>query len=184
MSLALLATDSLCDPQIMCGYLRITAERRTACTGVVVVACYRALFHKNVDIKITFTKLLNRLLTSIPTAWSISGEWARVLHVARSAVAMTAHSVTNCVVVPSIRFTRYFTLQNGTDQEDHLASFLTYMHADNISLPNELWVNRYCLELLLMLKDSSIIGLMNQALILHKNVCKNVLQFCVNTSCG
>ena len=44
MSLALLATDSLCDPQIMCGYLRITAERDTACTDVVVVALYRALF--------------------------------------------------------------------------------------------------------------------------------------------
>ena len=44
MSLALLATDSLFDPQIMCGYLRITAERRTACTGVVVVTRYRALF--------------------------------------------------------------------------------------------------------------------------------------------
>ena len=27
----------------MCGYLRITAERRTACTAVVVVARYRAL---------------------------------------------------------------------------------------------------------------------------------------------
>ena len=44
MSLALLATDSLRDQQIMCGYLRITAERHTACTGVVVVARYRALF--------------------------------------------------------------------------------------------------------------------------------------------
>ena len=41
ISLALLATAPLCDPQIMCGYLRITAERRT---GVVVVARYRALF--------------------------------------------------------------------------------------------------------------------------------------------
>ena len=44
MSLALLATDSLCDPQIMYGYLRITAERRTAFTGVIVVARYRALY--------------------------------------------------------------------------------------------------------------------------------------------
>ena len=44
ISLALLATAPLCDPQIMCGYLRLTAERRTACTGVVVVARYRALF--------------------------------------------------------------------------------------------------------------------------------------------
>ena len=44
MSLALLATDSLCDPQIMCGYLRVAAERRTACTGVVVVARYREFF--------------------------------------------------------------------------------------------------------------------------------------------
>ena len=59
--------------------------------------------------------------------WSISGAWARVLHVARSAVAMTAHSVTYCVVVPNIRFTRYFTVQNGADQEDHLSSLLTYM---------------------------------------------------------
>ena len=132
----------------------------------------------HVDIKITFTKLLNKLLTSIPTAWSISGGWARVLHVARSAVAMTAHSVTFCVVVPSIRFTRYFTVQN------HLSSFLRYMHADNISLTNELWVNRCSLELLLILKDSCTIDLMNQALILFKNVCKNVLQFCVNASCG
>ena len=124
----------------------------------------------HVDIKITFTKLLNKLLTSRPTAWSIiSGAWARVLHVVRSAVAMTAHSVTYCVVVPSIRFTRYFTVQNGADQEDHLSSFLTYMHADNISLPNELWVNRCNLELLLILND--IIGLINQALISHKNVC-------------
>ena len=95
----------------------------------------------HVDIKITFTKLLTTD-QYIPTAWSISGAWARVLHVARSAVAMTAHSVTFCVVVPSIRFTRYFTVQNGTDQEHHLSSFLTYMHADNISLPNELRVNR------------------------------------------
>ena len=44
ISLALLATAPVCDPQIMCGYLRITTERRTACTGVVVVARYRALF--------------------------------------------------------------------------------------------------------------------------------------------
>ena len=117
----------------------------------------------HVDIKITFTKLLNKLLTSRPTAWSISGAWARVLHVARSAVAMTAHSVTYCVVVPNIRFTRYFTVQ-----EDHLYSSLTYIHADNISLPNELWVNRCSIELLLILKDSCIIGLINQALILHK----------------
>ena len=138
----------------------------------------------HVDIKITFSKLLNKLLTSRPTAWSISGAWARVLHVTRSAVAITAHSVTYCVVVPNIRFTRYFTVQNGADQEDHLSSLLTYMHADNISLPNELWVNRCSLELLLILKGSCIIGLINQALILHKNVCKNVLQFCVNTSCG
>ena len=58
------------------------------------------------------------------------------------------------------------------------------MHADNISLPNELWVNRCSFELLLILKDSYIIDLMKQALILHKNVCKNVLQFCVNASCG
>ena len=122
----------------------------------------------HVDIKITFTKLLNKLLTSRPTAWSISGAWAHVLHVARSAVAMTAHSVTYCVVVPSIRFTRYFTVQNGADQEDHLSSSLTYMHADNISLLNELWVDRCSLELLLILKDSCIIGLINQALILHK----------------
>ena len=28
----------------MCGYLRIAAERRTACTGVVDVARYRELF--------------------------------------------------------------------------------------------------------------------------------------------
>ena len=95
------------------------------------------------------------------------GEW----HVARSAVAMTAHSVTYCVVVPNIRFTRYFTVQNGADQENHLSGLLTYMHADNISL----WVNRCSLELLLILKDSCIIGLINQALILHKNVCKKVL---------
>ena len=132
-----------------------------------------------VDIKITFTKLLNKLLSSRPTAWSISGAWARVLHVARCAVAMTY-----CVVVPNIRSTRYFTVQNSADQEDHLSSLLTYMHADNISLPNELWVNRCSLELLLILKDSCITGLINQALILHKNFCKNVLQFCVNTSCG
>ena len=127
-----------------------------------------------------------KLLTSRPTAWSISGAWARVLHVAGSAVAMTAHSVTYCVVVPNIRFTRYFTVQNGADQEDHLSSKLIYMHADKISLPNELWVNRCSFELLLILKDSCIIGLINQALclILHKNVCKNVLQFCVYTSCG
>ena len=125
-----------------------------------------------------------KVLTCRPTAWSISGAWARVLHMARSAVAMTAHSVTYCVVVPNIRFTRYFTVQNGADQKDHLSSLLTYMHADNISLPNELWVNRCSLELLLILKDSCIIGLINQALILQKNVCKNVLQFCVNTSCG
>ena len=104
----------------------------------------------HMDIKITFTKLLNKLLTSRPTAWSISGAWVRVLHVARSAVAMTAHSVTYCVLVPNIRFTRYFTVQNGADQEDHLSSLLTYMHADNISL----WVNRCSLELLLILKDS------------------------------
>ena len=39
-----MATDSLCNPQMMCGVLRITAERRTACTGVVVVARYRELF--------------------------------------------------------------------------------------------------------------------------------------------
>ena len=106
-----------------------------------------------------------------PTAWSISGARARVLHVARSAVAMTAHSVTYCVVVPNIRFTRYFTVQNGADQEDHLSSLLTYMHADNISL----WVNRCSLELLLIVEDSCIIGLMNQAIILHKYVCKKVL---------
>ena len=137
----------------------------------------------HVDIKITFTKLLNKLLSSRPTAWSISGAWARVLHVARSAVAMTAHSVTYCVFVPNICFTRYFTVQNGADQEDHLSSLLTYMHADNISLPNELWVNRCSLELLLILKDSCITGLINQALILHKNVCRNVLQLCVYTSC-
>ena len=129
----------------------------------------------HVDIKITFTKLLNKLLTSRPTAWSISGALARVLHVARSAVAMTAHSVTYCVVVPNIRFTRYFTVQNGADQEDHLSSLLTYMHADNIPLRKELWVNRCSLELLLILKDSCIIGLINQALILHKNVCKKGL---------
>ena len=138
----------------------------------------------HVDIKIMFTKLLNKLLTSRPTALSISGAWAHVLHVARSAVAMTAHSVTYCVVVPNICFTRYFIVQNGADQEDHLSSLLTHMHADYISLPNELWVNRCSLELLLILKDSCIIGLINRALFLHKNVCKNVLQFCVNTSCG
>ena len=138
----------------------------------------------HLDLKITFTKLLNKLLTSRPTAWSISGAWARVLHVARSAVTMTAHSVTYCVVVPNICFTRYFTVQNGADQEDHLSSLLTYMHADYILLPNELWVNRCSLELLLIRKDSCNICLINQALILHKNVCKNVLQFCVNTSCG
>ena len=132
---------------------------------------------------LTFTKLLNmlnKLLTSRPTAWSISGAWTRVLHVARSAVAMTAYSVTFCVVVPNIHFTRYFTVQNGADQENHVSSLLTYMHADNISLPNELWLNICSLELLLILKDSCIIGLINQALLLHKNV----LQFCVNTSCG
>ena len=117
----------------------------------------------HVDIKITFTKLLNKLLTSRPTAWSISGAWAGVSHVTRSAVAMTAHCVTYCVVVPNIRFTLYFTVQNGADQEDHL---LTYMHADNISLHNKLWVNRCSLELLLILKDSFIIGLINQALII------------------
>ena len=138
----------------------------------------------HLDIKITFTKLVNKLLTSRPTAWSISGAWARVLYVARSAVAMTAHSVTYCVVVPNRRFTQYFTVQNGADQEDHLSSLLTYMHADNISLPNELWVNRCSLELLLILKDSCIIVLINLPLILHKNVCENVLQLCVNTSCG
>ena len=138
----------------------------------------------HVDIKMTFTKLLNKQLTSRPTAWSISGAWALVLHVTRSAVAMTAHSVTYCVVVPNIRFTRYFTVQNGADQEDNLSTLLTYMHVDNISLPNELWVNRCSLELLLILKGSCIIGLINQAIILHKNVCKNVLQFCVNTSCS
>ena len=49
------------------------------------------------------------------------------------------------------------------------------MHADNIPLRNELWVNRCSLELLLILKDSCIIGLINQALILHKNVCKKGL---------
>ena len=136
------------------------------------------------DITISFTKLLNKLLTNRSTAWSISGAWARVLHVARSAVAMTAHSVTYCVVVPNIRFTRYFTIQNCADQEDHLSSLMTYMHADNISLHSKLWVNICSLELLLILKDACIIGLINQALILHKNVCKNVLQFCVNTSCG
>ena len=136
------------------------------------------------DIKITFTKLLNKLLTSRPTAWSNTGVWARVLYVARSAVAMTAHRVTYCVVVPNRRFTQYFKVQNGADQEDHLSSLLTYMHADNISLPNELWVDRCSLELLLILKDSCIIVLINQALILHKNVCENGLQFCVNTSCG
>ena len=114
------------------------------------------------DIKITFTKLLNKLLTSRAAAWSISGAWARVLHVARSADAMTAHNVTYCVVVPNIRFTRYFTFQNGADQEDHLSSLLTYMHADNISLRNELWVNRCSLELLLILKDLCNIGLINQ----------------------
>ena len=138
----------------------------------------------HVDIKITFTKLLNKLLTSRSMAWSIRSAWARVLHVAPSAVAMTAHSVTYCVMVPNIHFTRYFTVQNGADQEDHLSSLLTYMHSDNISLPNELLVNRCSLELLLILKDSCIIGLINQALSSHKNVCKNVLQFCVNTSCG
>ena len=95
----------------------------------------------HVDIKITFTKLLNKLLTSRSTAWSISGAWARVLHVARSAVAMTAHSVTYCVMVPNIRFTRYFTVQNGADQGENLSSLPTYMHADSILLPNELWVN-------------------------------------------
>ena len=114
-----------------------------------------------------FTKLLNKLLTGGPTAWSISGAWARVLHVTRSAVAMTAHSVTYCVVVHNIRFTLYFTVKNGADQEAHLSSLLTYMHADNISLRNELCVNRCSLELLLILKDSCIIGLINQALILH-----------------
>ena len=87
---------------------------------------------------LTHVDIKNKLLTSRPTAWSISGAWARVLHVARSAVAMTAHSVTYCVVVPNIRFTRFITLQNGADQEDHLSSKLIYMHADNISLPNEL----------------------------------------------
>ena len=122
----------------------------------------------HVDIKIMFTKLLNKLLTRGSTAWSISGAWARVLHVARSAVAMTAHSV----MVSNFRFTRYFTVQNGADQRDNLFSLPTYMHADNISLPNELWVNRCSLELLLILKDSCIIGLINQALSLHKNVCK------------
>ena len=137
----------------------------------------------HVDIKITVTKLLNKLLTSRPTTWSISGAWALVLHVARSAVAMTAHSVTYCVVVHNIHFTRYFTVQNGPDQ-DHLSSLLTYIHADNILLPNELCVNRCSLELLLIPKNSCIIGLINQSLFLHKNVCKNVLQFCVNTSCG
>ena len=131
----------------------------------------------HVDIKITFTKLLNKLLTSRSTAWSISGAWARVLQVAQSAVAMTAHSVTYCVVVPNIRFTRYFTVQNGADQEDSLSSLPTYMHADNILLPNELWVNRCSLELLLILKDSCIIGLINQALSLHKNVAKKSYNF-------
>ena len=88
------------------------------------------LTHVDITITmITFTELLNKLLTSRPTAWSISGAWARVSCVARSAVAMTAHSVTYCVVVPNIRFTRYFTVQNGPDQEDHLSSLLTYMHA-------------------------------------------------------
>ena len=106
-----------------------------------------------------------KVLTSRPTAWSISGAWARVLHVARSAVAMTAHSITYCVVVPNIRFTRYFTVQNGADQEDHLSSLLTYMHADNISLPKELWVNRCSLELLLILKeDKSSINLTKKRL--------------------
>ena len=83
----------------------------------------------HVDIKITITKLLNKLLTSRSTAWSISGAWPRVLHVARSAVAMTAHSFTYCVVVPNIRFTRNFTVQNGADQEDHLSSLVTWIHA-------------------------------------------------------
>ena len=129
----------------------------------------------HVNIKITFTKLLNKLLTSRTTAWSISGAWARVLHVARSAVAMTAHSVTFCVVVPNIRFTRYFTVQNGADQDDHLSSLLTYMHADNISLPNELWVNRCSRELVLILKDSCIIGLINQAFILHPQKKPNLI---------
>ena len=49
-------------------------------------------------------------------------------------------------------FHRYFTVQNGADQEDHLSSLLTYMHADNISLRNELGVNRCSLELLPILK--------------------------------
>ena len=130
----------------------------------------------HVDIKITFTTLLNKLLTSRPTAWSISGAWARVLHVARSAVAMTSHSVTYILLlVPNIRFTRYFTVQNGADQKDHLYSSLTYIHADNISLPNELWGNRCSIELLLILKDSCIIGLINQALILHKKRLQNRL---------
>ena len=44
------------------------------------------------------------------------------------------------------------------------------MHADNIILRNELWVNRCSLELLLTLKDLCIIGLIHQALIFHKNV--------------
>ena len=129
----------------------------------------------HVNIKITFTKLLNKLLTSRTTAWSISGAWACVLHVARSAVAMTAHSVTFCVVIPNIHFTRYFTVRNGADQEDHLFSLLTYMHADNISLPNELWVNRCNRELLLILKDSCIIGLINQAFIPHPQKKPNLI---------
>ena len=87
-------------------------------------------------------------------AWLISGAWARALHVDRFPVAMTAHSGTYCVMVPNIRFTRYFTVQNGADQEDYLSSLLIYMHADNIPLPKELWVNRCSLELLLILKDS------------------------------
>ena len=138
----------------------------------------------HVDIKIMFTKLLNKLLTSIGLRPGQSAVRVRVycIHVARSAVAMTAHSVTYCFVVPNICFTRYFTVQNGADQEDHLSSLLTYMHADNISL----WVNRCSLELLLILKDSCIIGLINQALILGyiKTSAKKSLQFFVNTSCG
>ena len=67
-------------------------------------------------INITFTGWLNKQTTdqySLVNQRRVEG----VLHVARSAVAMTAHTVKDCVVVPNICFNRYFIVQNGADRE-------------------------------------------------------------------
>ena len=183
MSLALLATDSLCDPQIMCVYLRINCRaphsmyRRRRCGALQSVVSAHTW-------------------SCVSEAFTFEEHWSA--HNSKIMYGLVNQRyVGACIACGPICGShdspqRHF-LRRGSQHSFHpifhstkwrWSRKLFILFADNISLPNELWLNRCSLELLLILKDLCIIGLINQALILHKNVCKNVLQFCVNTSCG